>query len=620
MLKCGLFLSLWLMVCSTAWATSVDAVDHDCPVCKRPVQLMVLMSYSQFGEAPRNLSSMLGGMTEPQLCPHDLFVDYASNWKEVDQQTAARLKPILDKRVIRLTEAEKLQLKQHGPSFFESVKTLLWYRTCLPEFGGKQHARRDFRLALQLYYRSYDEGTTSFYREQLIGQLEVLPESGWLNKEWEPLVYAYLHAELLRESGRVQPAIEAFRKVIDRYGKFSGKNDENGWISEWAQEQMTRALFSTLGAEELKGHVMVDWLDPDVFGRDKHPGRAAPKKWLKHQIAMETLYERMGQAGDGAAQAGGVLNDLFAKKVSRLLAADETLDLSFTTLVKHPEIREWLRQLRQELLKGGLFSDTNDEELKALRQRDLAGILGESRFSGDRWPVYMNLLPHFEQWRKDRSRMAPLPDGWTWQRGLDGYRLLIDEAWKDDAARRHDAVLAFLSILPQVPDQPNEWSWDLVHGLQGIADEQQKLKGLLTPLLQQSWKGVFWKNCVAYLNGTGSAEALAQSPLVSVKVKEELRYEAFLWRFLGNAGDSYWRPKALKLLECDTWLSSEVYSYLGDVFEPAMLGEINQRLQYLRGRMKMKERVKHENEMFGYELDSPEALIRRYHLGTLTYE
>ncbi|BDS06939.1 hypothetical protein NT6N_19790 [Oceaniferula spumae] len=598
-------------------ATSVDSVDHTCPACGRQVQLTVLMSYSQFGEQPRNLSSMFGGITSPQMCPYDLFIDYASRWEKPEAGVKQRIEPILKKRTIVLTEAEQAARKEHGDEFFEPVKEILWYRTCLPHLKKNKQAspERDLSISLRLYYNAYDEPLRSFYRNLAITRLAELPKAAWLKDEVGKLVYAYLHAELLREAGRDQQAIDAFRKVLSAYKKFPGKTEDNQWIEQWAEEQLTRTLFSKQSSAELKENINLQWLDTEYWQEDDHPSDTSPEKWMKHRLALSMIQERHPA---GQPDAGEILNAVLDHNVLRLMALADTAAVDYRTLTKHKPLKIWLTQLRKELKNGTLFRQVKDAEQKKNLERQLGRLLGKNMF-GDEWPVTEELLPHFEKWRMARDSTPPLPEGWTWQQGTDGYKSLIDDEFKNDLDLRRDAMFAFLQVLPQVPDQPKKWSWDVAQGLQTLAENKAHFHGRLTGLLEKQWEGEFWKSCVAYLNGSGKAEAFTNSALVKVEIDQEKRYENFIYGFLGDANDSTWKTKALEELSGDQWIKSDVYRYLDDLSDPSLVPVLEKRIAFLRARMKKKEREKHENEMFGYELSYPESILLRHRMKSLTY-
>ena len=153
-----------------------------------------------------------------------------------------------------------------------------------------------------------------------------------------------------------------------------------------------------------------------------------------------------------------------------------------------------------------------------------------------------------------------------------------------------------------------------MHGLNKVAEEQKFFQGKLHPLLENNWKGPFWKNCAAYLNGSGEAKPLIQSPLLKVVISDEKRYEKFLWGFLQASKNEVWKPRALALLKEKKWISYEIYYYLGKFMDSSMEQPLIQRLDLIRQGSKKK-----GNEMFEYEIDYPQDLLRSFRVEQLTY-
>ena len=146
MLRYAVFSLLVCLFSMKIQATSVVPVDHACPICGQAVQTMELASYSQWGEQPRNLSSMMNFGMGAAICPYDLYCARSYRWKECDEVERKKIRPILKKGVIELTDHEKAMVAKHGDSFFDDVKKLLWLRTC--NRYRKKDPARDLRVTL----------------------------------------------------------------------------------------------------------------------------------------------------------------------------------------------------------------------------------------------------------------------------------------------------------------------------------------------------------------------------------------------------------------------------------------------------------------------------------------
>ncbi|MFT5105262.1 MAG: hypothetical protein ACI8XO_000605 [Verrucomicrobiales bacterium] len=568
-------LALLFAFALAASATSYRDVDWDCPLCGKKVEVSVLASYSNFGRAPRDLSSAYGHRNVT-ICPFDGYAAYQGEWRDLDDGEKTRLKAFLSGDLkTNLSDAERIEFSKDGVSKHDRsyARELLWARTC-SEFRNPD-PRRDFNTALLLFYRSAPS-TEPFFRARAIEAIGRTLRADWISKPEKP-VFEYLRGELLRQAGRNVEARAAFDKLLTKRPApkpaKEGDSDEEeaegdqSWVYEWAEEQRTRMAIDQLDVSELSKRIIPEL--PDLY--DEHLQLSFQKR-IEHLQSIERLFKLMK---DGDELAGKAVNDLIKRDVDRLLVLSSMGSTNHITLRKDPELLKWLGELLEQLA-----AKPEKSEDRQLRQ-----LLGNQRW-GDSWPLHHELIPHFERWRKDRT-LAALPAGWGWRQGLEAYHELFNDYGSNNApdkTTRLDAMAAFIQILPSVPDKLDDWSWPLSQGLSTIAEHRKNFAETLGPLLGKKWQGTFWKSTTAYINGTGKTAALRESKLLGVELSDAPVYENFLWDLFGTMQDPVWMERATKMLEEEKWVYDDIYSYLGNfpASDDELLPKITARLEKLR--------------------------------------
>lgn len=235
--------ALLLIFCGAlARGTTVNPVDHTCPICGTVSITMQLGSYSQFGEPAHDLSD------RPEftfygvdVCPNDLFASWKSNWDKVGPEDKARLSEFLKHPAVVLTAQEKAIVGDH----LDELRTSrwwedLWARSC--DAVRQPDSRHRWYTAMSMNYTGlvvrsdWERKLAVHFREQAILQLQEGAVAAWTSDE-EKRYFPYLRAELTRQAGRLDEAKSLFLDVIAHEKTFPADPD-TAWISRWAGEQL----------------------------------------------------------------------------------------------------------------------------------------------------------------------------------------------------------------------------------------------------------------------------------------------------------------------------------------------------------------------------------------------
>ncbi len=235
--------ALLLIFCGAlARGTTVEPVDHTCPICGTVSITMQLGSYSQFGEPAHDLSdSPQFSFYGVNVCPNDLFASWESNWDEVGPEDKAKLSEFLKHPAVVLTAQEKAIVGDH----LEELRSSgwweeLWARSC--DEIRKPDPRHRWRTAIAMNYTGlavtseWEKKLATHYREQAILELKAATTSSWAT-DVEKRISSYLQAELTRQAGRGDEAKALFSKVIS-YEKTLPPDEDFAWIARWAQAQL----------------------------------------------------------------------------------------------------------------------------------------------------------------------------------------------------------------------------------------------------------------------------------------------------------------------------------------------------------------------------------------------
>ncbi len=331
MLRRFLFVILSL---STAYATSVAPVLHECPVCSKKSVATRLMSYSNFGEPARDLSDRPGfAFSDVEICPKDLYAGFPDTWEDMKPAEIAKLQEFLKAPSLRLTPEEKKIIDGHEDEFRDSgFFAPLWSRSC-DDFLTLSPRDRFDRI-LRLHYKGasifswkdakeWEKRLAAHYREQAITALQDAETADW-PKPNDKRVYGYLRAEFTRQAGREDEAYGLFKEVIAAESLLKDNDDEMSWILAWSKEQSLRASADAKDPARLMAHIIPELPDP---WRDRKAFE--DPRWPLHYAAVGILVQK---AASGEKSFSDTLWKLLERKPGRLLALLETSGSYFSTL------------------------------------------------------------------------------------------------------------------------------------------------------------------------------------------------------------------------------------------------------------------------------------------------
>lgn len=325
-------LSLLLATLSVAAATTVNWVDHACPICGTVSVTMQLGSYHQSGEPAHDLSDSPGfSFHGVDVCPNDLFASWQSNWDRVDPTDKAKLSEFLKQPCVVLTAQEKAIVGDH----LDQLKLScwweeLWARSC--DEIRKPDPRHRWRRAIAMNHTGlvatsdWEKKLAAHYREQAIIELKAATTSSWAT-DVEKRISSYLEAELTRQAGRVDEAKVLFRKVIS-HEKTLPPNEDFAWIASWSGDQLA-LIDKPQPTLQPDSQVALPLLPT--------PGKDAPPA--------------VAETGSSAPKPMGKEEALNEIKSARFLNRDEILNSPDPEIIKALEDR--IQRLRQTKATGG---------------------------------------------------------------------------------------------------------------------------------------------------------------------------------------------------------------------------------------------------------------------------
>ncbi len=571
---------LLLLIAASAQATSVFPELHECPICGVKSVTMSLASYSQFGEPARDLSdSPQFRFANVEICPNDLFATWSGAWKTVKPGAKTKLAAFLKEPALHLAAPVKAAIAGHEKAFRESRWfEPLWAETC-DGFRGVDR-RRKFGNILQLHFagQSFGEGKSpenweqqlvSYFRENAIASLKEALTAKWPDPT-EKRVFAYLHAELTRQAGRDEEALVLFKEVIA--SEKSAKGDAKlAWISRWAAEQSLRASPEAKDPEKLLAAIIPELPDP---WRKK--GADADSRWPRHFAAVDVLARK---SAAGEAPFSNALWKLLNRKPERLLALLETTDANISLLREiDPRWRDWFDEIASLFQAGklppSLAADPNNERVANVLQ----GAVG-SRDDGKAWrdetllPAVRKAvteggipsvripndssIPFLPPIAGESSKKPPAAPS------FNKLARQLYELWQEQGPSiRPDIARVYIRILRQAEENHESTDYPVMYFLPEIAETEEGRDAIRNEL-GGTWKSSFWKAACAY------AARLPESnqPFIRHPFTEKSD-DAMIVKLLVQRSDPSWKDVAIKKLNEDDWVSSDVIEYLASLALP----------------------------------------------------
>lgn len=581
-----------------ASATSVEPRDFQCPLCGKPFVDTVLMSYNSFGYRPPRdeiFRPPYAARSGIRICPHDLYASWDYRWDKLKPDEKERLVGLLKQAAVVLTEEEKKIAVSDSDRLRESPWWNIWWsRTC--DQMREPDAAHQSSTILALYHAGdlqsqepWIRELSAHYRELAIKQLAGA----------ESRSERYLRAELMRQSGKTDESLAAFRKLVDDLSKPAENEDE-----ETKEERLDVRAICEEGiylseASQMPAGKIAAWLIPDFPMPDRR-GKP-PANWSRHRIAVQTLVER-AISGDRESQ------DQLWKSVSRdpkrLLAIHltlkETPDAPESCLLIDcgGEWADWLGQLaadaaNSKLLVGGREDADADQYLNLFQSFDFSGI----DVNDPQWRTKI-LLPQVIKAEAEAKFIEP-----ELSSDDPGFDLgeLADEVPGNVTAVRY-AIIRFLMQQPEPGKKVPRYG--IRHALVSLAEASAKPGARPIPV-EGNWKGAWWKLATGYAVGNQElGPKLAAHPLVSGsfegdgKAFENLTYELF-----GARKDPIWKEKILKVLDTAPWLPDEPTDYALSLEDKS----VNEALQRRVARLRKKEIPESHEILSFYEIQRTES-------------
>ena len=568
----SLFLSLAVV---SAHATSVFPELHECPVCGLKSVQMSLCSFSQLGEPARDLSDEPRfAFPEVNVCPADLYASWSMDWGEIRPGEKSKLATFLADPALHLTAAEKHIIAGHEDAFRKSPWFRpLWARTCdeLRDLEPRARFQRDLLLHFAGKYlgdqedaEDWEKRMVSFCRENAISALKDTATADWPEPH-EKRVFAYLRAELLRQAGRDEEAHALFQQVIA--AEKAAKPDKKlAWISRWAEEQSIRC-----GPAAGDPEALVKLIIPELPDPSRKRNAAVDPRWPRHYAAAEELSRR---AAGGAKPFSEALWNLLERKPERLLALLETIAVDIAPLRNvDPRWRDWFGELetsiRDRKLPGALAKDPNGIRVSNV----LRAAVGASGAAGKTWrndvllpavrkAVAEGGMPEIEMPEDDSFAFLPPIHGEDDEPSGPKSKDLDQELynlWKEQPpAGRGDVARIYIRLL----HAGSPTGYPASSFLPEIAETEDGRRAILRELDGQ-WENPFWKVACAYAaRMPGSGEAFIRHPfLPNVS-------DALVVGLLTVRSDASWMDEAIKKLEHDELVTSDVIGYLASLDRP----------------------------------------------------
>lgn len=406
----------------------------------------------------------------------------------------------------RLTAEERTIVHGHEGEALASDWAKLW-----PVRSSASDPRLRFLVAMQLHYAGqfgpeweWRLKLRDLYLKEAISQVGIARSAEWTTA-MEKRVFTYLHAELLRRSGRVDEARSIFSEFIASERKREAE-ESTAWLGEWAEEQ---ALINNASA--MKPAELTAWLLPEM---PKPDWEAKPTPaWTKHHTALKELAERSRLRDPAALE---VLWKVLDRKPARLLAMGETLDRQGFTWLGLEDAEDKWKQWFDELMaltgpqKLAAFGAAEGEDLSL---SSLVPVIYDDYVTAESRKRVV--APAIAKALASEKGTLPVIGDLT-PEGL--VECLMRHLYHQAPEQRLGTMRLVIRSLKQCPEDPHLgcileiWKDELA----ATRDQGDLLKSEL----EGEWKSNFWKAFCTYLAGVpGSAETLRQDPLLTTEAR-----------------------------------------------------------------------------------------------------
>lgn len=582
-----------LLTVVAANGTSVFPELHECPVCGLKSVKMSMGSYSQFGEPARDLADEPRfAFPEVNVCPGDLYASWSMDWGGISPGEKAKLAGFLKEPSLHLTAEEKDIIAGHEDVFRKSPWFRpLWARTCdeLRDLKPRARFQRELLLHFAGKYRGEQEDAEdwekrlgSLYRENAISALKDAVAADW-TEAGEKRTFAYLRAELIRQAGRDGEAHSLFQQVIVAE-KAAEPDEKLAWISRWAEEQGIRC-----GPAAGDPAALLQMILPELPDPWRKRDAAADPRWPRHYAAADVLSRK---AAGGAKPFSDALWKLLDRKPERLLALLETIAADIAPLRSvDARWRGWFEELetsiRDRKLPGALAKDPNQTRVINV----LRAAVGSDEAAGKAWrndvllpavrkAVAAGGMPAMEMPVNDRFPMLPPMDGddEPSKPQLKEIDRELYELWKEQPPDgRTDVARIYIRLLRGLDETWESTQYPVMYFLPEIAETEDGREAIAREL-EGEWESSFWKAACAYAARVpDSGEAFLGHPFLP-KADDSL-----VVKLLAARSDASWMDGAIKKLEGEEWVSSEVIEYLASLARP----EASQALHGVAERIRM---------------------------------
>lgn len=340
-----------------ALATIVHPELTRCPLCDQTFVITQLVSYSRFGEIPRDLyRTPVVPDRDPIVCPHCLYASFGWDRLELTPQTRSLLREFLKNPKLDLSAEERAAIGGAAPdSRLRSrwFSGLLLARECYRIRFAHRDDPHDFPL--KMYYATRESPDRDadllhrHYRKLAIAFLARQTEEVQIT-EHRRAVFTYLRGELLRRDGNLEAAsrfLGLAKQIAERYSQdeLEGRQDSLLWLAEFADEQLLR-----IEAVGVPTNALAPWLHPYVDD-------VTMAQVLRRKVALQMLVARDDRA------AWEVIADFALASRENLLGIDHTLNVDLLRYRANPRLWSAVQRDFAQWLPGPL--PPTDDELRA---------------------------------------------------------------------------------------------------------------------------------------------------------------------------------------------------------------------------------------------------------------